>query len=129
MGEGYIPEIGIFWFIPSDPPKIIGASTSYECVDIIGGFRTLDKSHEEFWRYVGGQQPELAAYGYEYFPRGRVNWREQDDMFILLADATIIAARLHLKILQEWHLPENRLQIMTDLHYRRHSLTTLFPEK
>lgn len=119
-------RIGLFWFVGVKHDEMIGFSQPIVDVPLLGGFRTVEEGHDAVWRSLSRSRPDLAPFGYEYFPRGRVNWSEADG-FILLADKAILAAGRHAHVISGWHLPTDTI-VMTDPHYRRHSLTTLFKE-
>lgn len=124
------PRLGLFWFVgTSDDYRFVGLSKDAEDVPTIGGFKTLDEGHVDVWEDVVRKTPELSRYGYEFFPRGRVNWAADDDRYILLADRRILALRLHLEVVDVWHLPKDRLLVLSDPHYRCHSLTTALREE
>jgi hypothetical protein len=76
---------------------------------------------------IRGSRKDLSPYGYEYYPRGRVNWSEVDG-FILLADRSILASGRLSLIVSAWNLP-GTTRIMPDPHYRHHSLTTIITER
>lgn len=120
-------RIGLFWFVGDNFDELIGLSRPVGEVPLLGGFKTVDDGHDAVWRRLFSSRPDLAGFGYEFFPRGRVNWSEADG-FILLADKLILDAGLQAEVLAAWRLPEDSL-VMTDPHYRRHSLTTLFRER
>lgn len=123
------PMLGLFWFVgPIEQAELVGLSRDEGDVPTIGGFRTLVEGHVDIWRGIVRTRPELASYEYEFFPRGRVNWSSDDDRYILLADRKILDAGLHLQVVAEWHLPPDRVEVLSDPHYRCHSLTTAFPE-
>jgi len=60
----------------------------------------------------------LADYDYDYFPRGRVNWRKEDDRWLLVLDPKLNRGTFIAYIVLAWKLPRNRLLVLTDAHYR-----------
>lgn len=91
-------------------------------VECIGGFKTLSLGHVDVWPELQRAHSKLRGHGYEFFPRGRVNWREVDDTLILLADEAILRDRLHELVLSRWNLKGRRCEILRDPHYRVNKL-------
>jgi hypothetical protein len=60
----------------------------------------------DVWPTLQHLDQSLDHYDYDYFPRGRVNWRKEDDRWFI---AYIVLA---------WKIPRNRLIVLTDAHYR-----------
>jgi hypothetical protein len=60
----------------------------------------------------------LMDYDYDYFPRGRVNWRKEDDRWLLVLDRKLSRAPYVTHIVNAWKIPRSRLLILTDAHYR-----------
>lgn len=104
-------------------------SRAFDQVERIGGFRTLDEGHVDVWDKLAAAHRELSPYGYDYFPRGRVNWREADNKFLLLADRYILRRNLQRTIVSRWALPESDTIAMADPHYRTQRLPTLFNDR
>jgi hypothetical protein len=84
----------------------------------VGGFKTLDEGHVDVWPSLQKQHPFLRRYEYEAFSRGRVNWRADDDAWLLLLDPKLRSEPFTSYIMEEWRLLRDRLSIMTDPHYR-----------
>lgn len=110
------PRIGLFWVAP-------GATGAWAVHDLarpapevpaIGGFRTLDAGHAEVWpRLRGSLSPDYGAY-----PRGWVNWRAEDDRYLLLLDPVLLGRGWRDRIAARFRLPEDRTLTLTDAHYR-----------
>lgn len=121
------PRLGIFWMVPADGGARMAALSHPEIdVPIIGGSRTTEDSHVDAWRRVCAAYRGLSRYSYEHFPRGRVNWREEDGRYLLLADRLIIETGRHEALARRWRLPLDRLTVARDSHYRTSGLSTLF---
>jgi hypothetical protein len=60
----------------------------------------------------------LADYDYDYFPRGRVNWRKEDDRWLLVLDPKLNRAPFISHIVLAWKIRRKRLLVLTDAHYR-----------
>jgi hypothetical protein len=111
--------VGLFWGLAAKTDwKFIGVSSPLSQVEAIGGFRTHPRGHADVWPYVVRRHPELLGLPYEALPRGRVNWVEEGDRFLLLLDARLRTDAFIAKIMRRWHLPLERTLPMTDPHYR-----------
>lgn len=123
------PMLGIFWFFPGlNETSFLTLLSRFDEVPCVGGFRTTDIAHVDAWRDFQKQYPSLRRVGYEAIPRGRVNWRQSDERFLILVDRTIIDAGAIPALKAEFNLPSNSL-VMTDSHYRTHKLTSVIAER
>lgn len=114
-----LPRLGLFWFATvAGGCRFLEFSRPWKEVPEIGGFKTLDEGHVDVWRSFQKQYPPLRSFEYEAFPRGRVNWRGDDEMWLLLLDPKLNSALFISHVVDKWHLPRDRLIIMTDPHYR-----------
>jgi hypothetical protein len=84
----------------------------------VAGFKTLDEGHVDVWPTLQRHDHTLVDYEYDYFPRGRVNWRKGDDRWLLVLDAKLNRAPFIACIVLAWKIPRNRLLVLTDAHYR-----------
>jgi len=114
------PRLGLFWALP-----VLGAAWDIEAVmqqfaevPDIGGFRTLEAGHVEVWPVVRRRCDPVPPGQYEDYPRGRVNWREEDRRFLLLLDASLLRPLWTGKLIKVFDLPIEDTLIMTDPHYR-----------
>ena len=112
-------RLGIFWFVPGETggTRLIEKSASASDIPLIGGFKTLEAGHVDVWKDIVRKEPSLRGHPYEEYPRGRANWRAEDDAWLLLMDKAVIKPAFIAAIRQAWHLPENTI-VMTDPHYR-----------
>jgi hypothetical protein len=71
------PRLGLFWFIANDrkASRFASFSRPFKAVAEIGGFKTIEEGHVNIWPALQRDDPGLEGYEYDYFPRGRVNWR------------------------------------------------------
>lgn len=115
------PSIGFFWVLPTEMQEREFALASYiepmADVPAVGGYRTTDCGHVDLWSAVCQVLPHLAGYEYEDFPRGRVNWRESDDRFLLLMDSRLFKPAVERSLLARYTLPADKTLIMPDSHY------------
>ncbi len=120
------PRLGLFWFVPEHSAfEMKGVSQPLSEVPNLGGFRTVALGHFDVWKAICVETPSLAEFGYEYFPRGRVNWAEDPGEFLLLVDRSIIAEGQTNTVIHSWNLPVEETRVMTDAHYRTHKLTSI----
>jgi hypothetical protein len=114
------PRIGLFWFIAEDrrPSRFASASRPFSEVSEIGGFKTLDEGHVDVWPTLQRHDQTLADYEYDYFPRGRVNWRKEDERWLLVLDPKLNHSPFITFIVHSWKIPRRRLLVLTDSHYR-----------
>ncbi len=119
-GVALEPRIGLFWGIPREAQtlRLVGLSRPASQVVVVAGFKTLDEGHVDIWPTVVRRWPELQTYQYEYFPRGRVNWREEDEVFLLLLDRKLMTDTFLGLLTSRWSLPVARTLITSDPHYR-----------
>lgn len=65
-----------------DSPQSHGLSVEFSKV---AGFKTLDEGHVDVWPTVQRLDHTLVDYEYDYFPRGRANWRSWFSIQSLIA--------------------------------------------
>jgi hypothetical protein len=113
------PRIGLFWFIAQDrrPSRFASISRPFSKVPEVAGFKTLDEGHVDVWLTLQRVDRTLADYEYDYFPRGRVNWRKEDDKWLLVLDRKLNRSPFIDHIVLAWKIPETRLLVLTDAHY------------
>ena len=114
------PRLGIFWGIRigDGKPTILPISVPETEVPLIGGFRTLDTGHIDAWPTILSTTPLLKGKEYDEVPRGRVNWREEDGRYLLIADRKLISKNFLKQIMIVFKLPEKKTLVMSDPHYR-----------
>jgi len=72
------PRLGLFWFIAKGdrrPSRFTSISRPFSRILEVAGFKTLDEGHVDVWPTVQRLDHTLVDYEYDYFPRGRANWR------------------------------------------------------
>jgi hypothetical protein len=114
------PRLGLFWFIAKDrnPSRFASISRPFSRVAEVAGFKTLDEGHVDVWPTLQRLDRSLADYDYDYFPRGRVNWRKADDRWLLVLDPKLNRGSFIAYIVLAWKIPRTRLIVLTDAHYR-----------
>ena len=90
-----------------------------------GACLTYGPGHYEIWaqwRRDRTVDPALRAlvrsHEYEDWPRGRIVFDRSRDQFILYADRKLLTPAMIARIETQFHLPAERTEIQTDLHYQ-----------
>ena len=115
-----IPRLGLFWALPisEETWDIVAVSCRFAEVPQIGGFRTLELGHVDLWPRIRRETGREFIGEYEDYPRGRVNWREEDQRFLLLLDPTLCRPSWVARVMARFALPLASTLVMTDAHYR-----------
>lgn len=115
-----MPRLGLFWFVRdrTGEAQFISLSRPWDEVAMEGGFRTLNEGHYQVWRDITRNHAHLRGYEYEEFPRGRVNWVEEGDRWLLLVDPVLMHPAFCSAVIDEFRLPREKLTLLTDSHYR-----------
>ena len=79
----------------------------------VAGFKTLDEGHVDVWPTVQRLDQTVVHYEYDYFPRGRVNWRKEDDKWLLVLDPKLNRSPFITYIVLAWKIPRTRLIVLT----------------
>lgn len=109
-------HLGFFWVVPTDAGawNILSIRHAFTDTPDIGGFRTVEEGHVDAWPRLGAHlDPE-----YDSFPRGRVNWRREDDRVLLLLDRVLLRQGWTPRLMAHFGLEAARTLVMTDAHYR-----------
>lgn len=121
------PRLGLFWFIPSNGKyRFASKSLPLSEVEAVSGIKTLEDGHPSVWKEVVRLDRSLRHYEYEFFPRGRVNWIEDDNRFLIVADSLILRKKLEKVIIDRFRLNGCSIRLLTDPHYRVNRLPTIF---
>lgn len=124
--SSFEPRIGLFWFIPSGSSfRFAGKSRPLVRVATIGGMKTLSDGHPEVWKALIKRDLSLGTYQYEFFPRGRVNWIEEGNQFLVLGDPVVFERELEKIVVRKFQLTGCNNRFLTDPHYRVNQLPTL----
>ena len=110
------PSLGFFWVVPVGHGvwHVLSVRHAFEDIPDIGGFRTVEEGHVDAWPRLGGHlDPD-----YDSFPRGRVNWRREDDRFLLLLDPVLVRRGWTSRLMEHFGLERGSTIVMTDPHYR-----------
>jgi hypothetical protein len=113
--EATDPCVGIFYLVDG---KLFVEGSSLADAEPYGDAKTHARAHTEMWGelVLSGKVPRAP---YELNPRGRVSFRCDTDRFLLLADRCILRDQAVVsEVMDRLHLPADRTDTGTDLHYR-----------
>ena len=111
-----VGQVGII-FVLGD--HVLIESSQLTDAELCAGFANHRNSHEQFW--VRLQADGLAPRDEEYIaaPRGRVIYSTQTEQYSLFLDRCILRnPKLVREIRERMNLPNRRLVVLTDGHYR-----------
>jgi hypothetical protein len=125
LSRAATPLLGFFWVVQmtAEDWGIVSVLHKFEEVPELAGFRTVNEGHVDAWPRLGGHlDPDYGA-----FPRGRVNWRMEDDRLLLLLDPVLLRRGWTPRLLEHFALDPAHTTVMTDPHYRsrRHPPVTV----
>lgn len=114
-----VPQIGVFWALPISRHgwDVVAVSQPFDEVPLIGGFRTMEAGHIDLWPRIRRDTRPGVMGEYEDHPRGRVNWREEDERFLLLLDPALRRPGWIARVMARFALPSAGTLVMTDSHY------------
>jgi hypothetical protein len=121
------PHVGIFWLvqISNGETRLLAAGYSIDQAEPYGDCLTYGSGHYETWAHWRRDRtvdPALRAivrsYEYEDWPRGRIVFNRARDLFILYADRKLMTPATIARITAQFHLPEERTEVQSDLHYQ-----------
>lgn len=113
------PHLGIFWGYQYDGKLVLAVlKAPANTVDTIGGFKTMDTGHVDAWAEITRVHPQVAHLEYDEVPRGRVNWREADRNYLILADPKLLDISNRKTLLEIFNLQGSKVTFLTDEHYR-----------
>ena len=116
------PRIAIGWIIPGesiDKFEIVGRDWKSDEGELIEGrYLNPPMGHDALWPLLRVNLG-LDVYPYEYYPRFRVVFDNEEKSFTVWGDRKIMKNPLwQILILKKYHLPHDRTLFMTDgLHY------------
>ena len=115
------PQVGIFFVIGDElftKCSPLSAAVPY------GDFRIRPGDHSSFWKEILRVKPSLSGVSYDFYPRGRVLFNERDEKFWVYVDrSTREDFSMITRILDEFHLPENKTKIRCDSRCNGHVCT------
>jgi hypothetical protein len=121
------PHLGIFWLVEMSggEARLLVSGCPVDQAEPYGDCLTYDPGHcdiWESWRHDSNTDPALRTivqlYEYEDWPRGRIVFDQERDLFILYADRKIMARKIIERIQAEFHLPADRTEVKGDIHYQ-----------
>ena len=121
------PHVGIFWVVQTTDgeARLLAAGCPIDQAESYGDCLTYGPGHYETWaqwRRDRTVDPALRALvrssEYDDWPRGRIVFDRSRDLFILYADRKLITPATIARIAIQFHLPAERTEVQTDLHYQ-----------
>jgi hypothetical protein len=118
--QGYGRRLGIFWFCGEGRKRssFIGISRLWSLVPTIADKRCLELGHEQGWTHAQALGRELAAFRFDHFPRGRLEWHCATDQWRLYVDQKLLRGVFVTEVLLKWHPPKAQLVVLVDSRYR-----------
>lgn len=126
-------KLGIFWGIieynliekslKTRTISLLTAMDDEENIQNIGGFKTTEKGHVDEWQRVRTTLNPMATImdlkeiEYDEIPRGRVNWIEENNSYLILLDKRLMNDDFIQEIIKTFGLESKNTKIMGDTHY------------
>jgi hypothetical protein len=113
-------RLGIFWFCGEGrkPSALIGISRLWSLIPTVEEKRCLEIGHELGWTHAQALSGELAAFRFDHFPRGRLEWHSAVDQWRLYLDQKLLRGAFVTEVLLKWHPPKAQLVVLVDSQYR-----------
>jgi hypothetical protein len=113
-------RLGIFWFCGEGRKQssFIGISRLWVLVPTVADKRRLELGHELGWTHAQALRRELAAFRFDHFPRGRLEWHSATDQWRLYVDQKLLRGAFVTELLLNWHPPKAHLVVSADPQYR-----------
>jgi hypothetical protein len=118
--DGCGRRIGIFWFCGEGRKQssFLGISRLWSLVSTVADKRCPELGHEQGWTYAQALSRELAAFLFDHFPRGRLEWHSATDQWRLCVDRKLSRGASVTEVLLKWHPPKAQLVVSIDSQYR-----------
>src|ERR1700761_699108 len=109
-------RLGIFWFCGQGRKRssFIGISRLWSLVPTVADKRCLELGHEQGWTHVQTLGRELAAFRFDQFPRGRLEWHCATDQWRLYVDQKMSRGVFVTEELLKWSRPKAQLVVLVD---------------
>ena len=105
--------------------RLLTAGCPLDQAEPYGDCLTYGPGHYETWAHWRRDRtvdPALRAlvrsYEYEDWPRGRIVFDRSRDLFIIYADRKLLTPATIARIATQFHLPAERTEVTSDLHYQ-----------
>lgn len=119
-----MPRIGIFWDVDGE---LVSEAIPVTDAPLTNGIRDSDANHHYFWKQWTRKKSRFRSYSYDHFPRGRIVYREADQIFVIFGDRCLIANEQFAKQLQEtFGLPPEQCEVKSDFHYQCRRCNPIF---
>lgn len=116
LKESRVPEVGIFYVIDG---TVYAQSDQIRDLKASQGNYDSDGSHYEFWKSMRFLMPEMYDIDYDYYPRGRIVYKSEEDKFYIYLDKCITDEERD-SIIDEFNLPRSKVKFEYDEHYQCH---------
>jgi hypothetical protein len=114
LREYGVPEVGIFYVVDG---QVLPMTEPWPLASEWDGYRALKSTHRQLWKTISqirGYGPEVSPTTY---PRGRVSYWELSKRFEIRLDRHLHHPEIIRDIVQEFHLPADRVGVRVDQHY------------
>jgi hypothetical protein len=112
-------KIGLFWFVATNRHSCWLASLRSP-IDIEGfrsALRCSPYDHKSAWTVVLQLNPSLAAYSFDHFPRGRLEYYPPARRWIFSVDQKLNRRSFVSYMAINWKLPPGHVTVKTELAY------------
>lgn len=122
------PHVGIFWAVQTSngEAKLLAKGCALDQAEPYGDCLTYGPGHYETWTHWRRDRTIdralraiVRSYEYVDWPRGRIVLDRVRDLFILYADCKLLTPAMIARIETQFHLPQERTEAKSDVHYRR----------
>ena len=118
-------KVGLFWVIEN---TVVAVGLPIGRADAYGDCLTYDGGHSDHWDAWNDAGPTwlkehqlpatICATEYDQHPRGRAIFDKTLNAFVIYADRRLHSASTIRRIVEEFGLQEEMVQVKSDLHYR-----------
>ncbi|WP_025436195.1 hypothetical protein [Peptoclostridium acidaminophilum] len=108
-------KVGPFFYLEE---TVVSDSIRHSEADVYGVYKTWS-SHDRFWTVLGKFLKQYRNVEYFLYPRGRVTYNTEKDIFYVYLNPILNTPQIVDKIVQEFNLSEcDYLVDDTDVHYK-----------
>lgn len=112
-------KIGLFWFVATGEPSCRLASLRwpFDIEAYLSGLQSPPYDHKTAWAEVQRLDDSLAAYSFDQFPCGRLEYYPPARRWIFSVDQKLNQTSFISYMVIKWELPPGRVTIKTDPAY------------
>src|SRR6201993_2310157 len=114
------PKLGLFWFIGTSkrrPSRLVSFLQDFDAVPEVDHVRAVRCDPAEAWREIQRCDPQLAPYGFDYFPHGRLEFFAPGRRWMLYVDAKLNRGAFIAYLVDKWRLDAGHLTVQLDRAY------------